>query len=129
GLAIDSKGRAERDLAALADASDAEARARAVQAIERTVARRAREVAAYCDPSVTAPVAVAAVPDAAFQVLKRAHVDAYREGVVVVPYSMALPVVLMLHALTSRLGAVGDVQAGVAGLGSVLEAGEATLER
>jgi DNA anti-recombination protein RmuC len=127
-LAIDSKWPAERELAALADATDGDARARAVQAIERTVARRAREVAAYCDPSATAPIAVAAIPDAAFHVLRRAHVDAYREGVVVVPYSMALPVVLTLHALTSRLGAVKDMQAVLADLGSVVDAVEIMLE-
>src|SRR6266536_218970 len=56
-----------------------------------------REVAGYRDAAITAPIGVAAVPDAAYGVLRRAHADAYRQGVVVIPYSMALPIVLFLH--------------------------------
>jgi DNA recombination protein RmuC len=128
-LPIDSKWPAEREVAVLSDEGvDPEARERAAAVVERVVARRAREVASYRDPSLTAPVAVAAVPDAAFRVLRRAHVEAYRQGVVVVPYSMALPVVLSLHALVGRLGGVGDVQACLADLGRIVDAVEATLE-
>jgi DNA recombination protein RmuC len=127
-LPIDSKWPAEREVAALADAPDGEARDRVVAAIERVVSRRAREVAAYRDPALTAPFAVAAIPDAAYAVLKRAHAEAYRDGVIVVPYSMALPVALSLHSMTSRLGEVGDVQACLADLATILDSIEATLE-
>src|SRR5947199_276361 len=58
--------------------------------VERVVAARAREVAQYLDPGLTAPVAVAAVPDAAYAVLRRAHAEAFGRGVVIVPYSSAL---------------------------------------
>lgn len=127
-LPVDSKWPAEREVVALADSTDPVERDRAVRAIERVVAARAREVAAYLDPAVTAPVAVAAVPDAAYAVLRRAHVDAYRQGVIVIPYSMALPVVLFLHQTVSRLGDVADVQACLADLGAILDAVESTLE-
>src|SRR5437879_4811937 len=76
----------------------------AARDVERIVAARAREVAAYLDPSVTAPVAVAAIPDAAYGALRRAHADAFLRGVVLVPYSCALPVVLFLYSLVSRYG-------------------------
>ncbi len=127
-LAIDSKWPAERELLALAEAGQPEERERLIRAIERVVADRAREVAGYLDPALTAPLAVAAVPDAAYSILRRAHADAYRQGVIVIPYSMALPVVLFLHGLTSRLGSVGDTQACLAALAAILDAVEVTLE-
>jgi hypothetical protein len=127
-LPIDSKWPAERELLALAKARDPAEREPLIRAIERTVAERAREVGGYRDPSVTAPVGVAAVPDAAYEVLRRAHADAYRQGVIVIPYSMALPVVLFLHSLVGRFGSAGDLEACLADLGQLLDAVEMTLE-
>jgi len=127
-LPIDSKWSAERELQVLDRPVDADERDRAILGIERVVARRAREVSGYRDPSLTAPLAVAAVPDAAYAVLRRAHIEAYRMGVIVVPYSTALPIVLALHALAARLGGGGDLQSCLADLGAILDAVEATLE-
>jgi DNA recombination protein RmuC len=127
-LPIDSKWSADRELQALAEATDPVEQERLVRAIERAVADRAREVSGYRDPAVTAAVGVAAVPDAAYAVLRRAHADAYRQGVIVIPYSMALPVVLFLYSLVSRFGGASDVQACLADLSAVLDAMEGTLE-
>ena len=127
-LAVDSKWPAERELAALAEAEDRDDRERLLKVIERTVAERAKEVAAYRDPSITAPVAVAAIPDAAYALLRRAHADAYRQGVIVIPYSMALPVVLFLHAFVSRFGSATDLQGCLNDLSAILDALELTLE-
>jgi hypothetical protein len=127
-LPIDSKWPAEREVAQLEELTDPAAREPIVQAVERIVARRAREVAGYRDPAVTAPIALAAIPDAAYGVLRRAHAEAFRQGVIVVPYSLALPIVLSMYTLASRLGEVGDVKTCLSDLGSVLDAMEATLE-
>ncbi len=127
-LPVDSKWPAERELLALAEAADPQDRDRLVRGIERVVTERAREVAGYLDPNVTAPVAVAAIPDAAYAVLRRAHAEAYRQGVIVIPYSMALPVALFLHGIVGRFGGVGDVQACLADLAGILDAVETTLE-
>lgn len=127
-LPIDSKWPAERELIALSRATDPDERERLVRTVERTVADRAREVSAYRDPAVTAPVGVAAVPDAAYEVLRRAHADAYRRGVIVIPYSLALPVVLFLHSLAGRFGSPGDVEACLADLGRLVDAMELTVE-
>jgi DNA anti-recombination protein RmuC len=127
-LPIDSKWSALAELEALEaaeDPGDLDARAREV---ERVVAHRAREVAQYLDPALTAPVAVAAVPDAAYAVLKRAHADAFSKGVVIVPYSTALPVLLFLYSLVARFGDTGDVQAVLSEVGSLLDAIEGILE-
>jgi hypothetical protein len=127
-LPVDSKWPAERELLALAECEDPSERDRLIRVIERTVAERAREVAGYRDPAVTAPFAVAAVPDAAYAVLRKAHADAYRQGVVVIPYSMALPVILFLHGIVARFGAAGDVDACLGDLAALLDSVETTLE-
>lgn len=127
-LPIDSKWPAERELQSLAASRDPDDRERLVRVIERTVADRAREVGSYRDPAVTTAVGVAAVPDAAYEVLRRAHSEAYRQGVIVIPYSMALPIVLFLHSLVSRFGMAGDVEACLSDLARILDSMESTLE-
>jgi DNA recombination protein RmuC len=120
-LPIDSKWTAVAELEALERAAP-ERRDAAARAVERAVALRAREVARYVDPAVTSPVAVAAVPDAAYAVLKRAHADAYARGVIVVPYGSAMPIVLFLYALVQRYGAATDAAATLADLDAALDA-------
>jgi hypothetical protein len=127
-LPIDSKWSAERELESLADCADGAERDRLIRVIEKTVAERAREVAGYRDPALTAPLAVAAVPDAAYAVVRRAHADAFRWGVVVISYSMALPVLLFLHGVVARLGSAGDVDGCLTDLAAALDAFEAVLE-
>jgi DNA recombination protein RmuC len=127
-LPIDSKWPALREIEQLERAPDQAARDAVVREIERIVAMRAREVAAYLDPAVTAPVAVAAIPDAAYEVLHRAHADAFCRGVVLVPYSCALPVVLFLYSLVSSFGQAADVQSCLAELAGVFEAMEGVIE-
>ena len=80
----------------------------ALSPLEEKVVARTKEVAQYLDPSVTAPIAIAAVPDAVYGVLKRAHADAFAHGVVVVPYGSALPIVLFLYELVRRYGDGSD---------------------
>ena len=127
-LPVDSKWAGVAEIEALERAEGAE-RPRLAQAVERLVAGRAKEVAKYLDPSLTAPFAVAAVPDAAYGVLRRAHLQAYGERVLLVPYSGALPVLLALYALCCRLGAdAADVGALVAEVEGALAAVEREVE-
>jgi hypothetical protein len=127
-LPVDSKWSAVRELEMLEGCEDPGQRDVAAREVERIVAGRAREVAAYLDPALTSPVAVAAVPDAAYAVLRRAHADAFARGVVIVPYSAALPVLLFLYSLVSRFGSAGDVEGCLAELCGVLDAMEAVFE-
>ena len=124
----DSKWTAERELRALADCDDLDERERLCRVVERAVAERAREVAGYRDPAITCPFGVAAVPDGAYEVLRRAHAEAYRHGVIVVSYSMALPVLLFLYGIVARLGGQADLEACLADLVGILDAVETTLE-
>ena len=127
-LPIDSKWTALAELEALAAAKDPGQVDACARALEKAVAGRAREVAQYLDPAVTAPVAVAAIPDAAYVVLRRAHAEAYAKGVVIVPYSSALPIVLFLYSLVQRFGDAADVQSSLAEVGSVLDVLETVVE-
>jgi len=127
-LPVDSKWTSDRELQALADAEDPVDRDRLCRLVEHAVAVRAREVSKYLDPSVTAPLAVAVVPDAAYAVLRKAHAEAYRAGVVVISYSLALPFLLFAYQVVARLGGAVDAQACLADLSAVLAAMEATLE-
>src|ERR671923_131426 len=103
-------------------------RERESREVERQVAARAREVAQYVDPAVTSPVAVAAVPDAAYAVLKRAHAEAFARGVVIVPYSTAAPVLLFLYSVVHRFGDAGDARVALEEVAAVLDGLEVTLE-
>jgi len=127
-LPIDSKWPAAAELHALESAADTAERDARARDVERIVAARAREVAQYLDASLTAPVAVAAVPDAAYAVLRRAHADAFARGVIVVPYSTALPVVLFLSAIVARYAGAGDARACLAEVAALLDAIEGVVE-
>jgi DNA recombination protein RmuC len=127
-LPVDSKWSAVDALVALEAAEDPGEREALAREVEKAVAARAREVAQYLDPALTAPVAVAAVPDAAYVVLRRAHAEAFGRGVVIVPYSTALPVLLFLYSLVARYGDAGDVQAALQEVAGILEAMESVLE-
>ncbi|MGZ5319460.1 MAG: DNA recombination protein RmuC [Actinomycetota bacterium] len=127
-LPIDSKWTGLAELEALEAADEPLEVEAAARAVEKAVALRAREVAQYLDPAVTAPIAVAAVPDAAYAVLKRAHADAYGKGVVIVPYASALPIVLFLYSLVQRFGDAADVQASLSEVAGLLDAMDAVVE-
>src|SRR5215211_6433970 len=127
-LPVDSKWAALAELEALEAATDPAEREVRAREVERQVALRAREVAQYLDPSCTSPVAVAAVPDAAYEVLRRAHADAFARGVVIVPYSTALPVLLFLYSLVHRFGDADGARSALAEVAAVLDAMEAVVE-
>jgi DNA recombination protein RmuC len=127
-LPVDSKWTGLAELEALEEAQDPVTRDACARAVEKVVVSRAKEVAQYLDPAVTSPVAVAAVPDAAFVALKKAHGDAYAKGVVLVPYSQAMPILLFLYTLVQRFGDAADVQAGLAEVGAALEAMSQVVE-
>lgn len=130
-LAIDSKWTEGETLQRLAETPPGPEADKLAQDIERNVARRAREVAQYVSPPATLPWAVAAVPDPAYAACRKAHLEAYRNGVIVIPYSLTLPYLLTLYQLhlqhagsvdMERLGtALMQVERHLAALDEVLE--------
>jgi DNA recombination protein RmuC len=99
-LPIDSKWPSPELLDRLGESlQDPAKEAALVQEIERILRLKVRDVRQYIDPAATIGFAVAAVPDPVFNACRRAHLEAYREGVILMPYSMTIPYVLALFRL------------------------------
>jgi DNA recombination protein RmuC len=107
-LPIDSKWPAVPALERLGETIDGPERRRLQELVANDLRKRAKELAKYLDPERTLSLAVLAVPDAAYTAAPEIHAEAYRGGVLVVPYSLALPYVLALYRLSLRFGVSVD---------------------
>jgi len=122
-LPIDSKWTGAGELERLETIDDPQERRRLGEQVTRDVRLRAREMARYLDPERTLALAVLAVPDAVHAATPEAHAEGWSEGVLIVPYSLALPFVLSLYRLVLRLGSApdaGELAAGLARLADSL---------
>jgi DNA recombination protein RmuC len=107
-LPIDSKWTNAATLERLEEAEDPAERKRLVDQIVRDARAKIRDMTKYLDPERTLALGLLAVPDAVYEAAPEAHGEGYREGVLVVPYSLALPYVLALYRLGVRFGASVD---------------------
>ena len=101
-LPVDSKWTSAAELAALETAEDGDEARRLREHIAREVRQRIREMAKYLDPERTLSLAVLAVPDAVHMAVPETHAEGWQQGVLVVPYSLALPFLLCLYRLAVR---------------------------
>jgi DNA recombination protein RmuC len=109
-LPIDSKWPASDLVAALATA-EGPALEEIRRRVEKAVCLRVGEVAGYLDPSLTVPMAVAAVPDAVFGCCRKAHAVAQQSRVLIVSYSLAVPLLLgMWNLYRTYAGEVDEAQ-------------------
>ena len=107
-LPVDSKWTGVAELERLETTDDPDERRRLREHVAREVRLRAREMAKYLDPERTLGLAVLAVPDAVHAEAPEAHAEGWREGVLVVPYSLTLAFVLSLYRLSVRFAALPD---------------------
>lgn len=98
-LAIDSKWPAVKELEQLSAAEDERLRGELLAKIEKAVLKKVEEVTKYIDAATTASFAVAAIPDAAYFACRTAHIDAYKQRVLLMPYSLTIPFLLALYNL------------------------------
>lgn len=98
-LAIDSKWPGVEIAARLEDQVDPAGREELRRQVEKVVCSRLREVGGYIDASLTAPLAVMAVPDAVYACCRRAHRVAKDLRVLIVSHSLAVPVLLAVWNL------------------------------
>ena len=98
-LPIDSKWVASDLLLALDKVSDDKERESIIAAIDKELIKRVKEVTQYIDPAMTVPWAIAAVPDAVFAVCRKAHLEAHRQHIYIMSYSMAIPFTLSFYSL------------------------------
>jgi DNA recombination protein RmuC len=110
-LPIDSKWAAADLVERLAEANlEPAIRAALLAEVEKVLRTKVREVRQYIDSELTLPWAVAAVPDAVFALCRQAHLDAYREDVVLMPYSMTVPYLLAIYRLHLQYARTIDVE-------------------
>lgn len=109
-VAVDSKWTAQNLLVQLAQEKEQAQQQTLINKIENEINKRVGEVAQYIDPVRTVPWAVAAIPDAAFSVCRRAHLDAYKKGVILIPYCLVLPYLLTLFNLHLQYAGSIDVE-------------------
>lgn len=108
-LPIDSKWTSVATLERLDDAKEAAPeRRKLVEQVVRDVRGKIREMTKYLEPERTLGLGLLAVPDAVHEVALEALGEGYRLGVVVVPYSLALPYILALYRLILRFGSAVD---------------------
>jgi DNA recombination protein RmuC len=109
-LPIDSKWPAS-DLASEMATAEGPALEEIRKQIEKAVCLRVGEVAAYLDPVLTVPMAVAAVPDSIFGCCRKAHAVAHQSRVLIVSYSLAVPLLLgMWNLHRTYAGDVDEAQ-------------------
>jgi len=102
-LPVDSKWTSAQSLDRLETTDDPAQRRRLQDAIARDVRARIREMARYLDSERTLSLAVLAVPDAVHAATPETHAEGWRDGVLVVPYSLVLPFLLTLYRFAVRL--------------------------
>ena len=107
-LPIDSKWTSVAILERLETADQPIERRKLMDQVVRDVRGRIKEMTKYLDPERTLSLGLLAVPDAVYAMSPEAHSEGYREGILVVPYSLALPYVLALYRLTVRFGCAVD---------------------
>jgi DNA recombination protein RmuC len=130
-IPIDSKWPGAQLLERLAHESDTTRRAQLVRELESQVSAKAEEVGKYLDPERTLLLGVAALPDAVYQVCRSVHAQAYKRGVILLPYSLAIPYVLSLFVLIARFGGALDtsrVRTSLAKIDETLHQLEESLE-
>jgi len=109
-LPIDSKWPAVKELEQYSTVADPAAREELLGRIEKAVLKKVEEVTKYIDPASTAGIAVAAVPDAAYFACRTAHIEAYRQRVLLMPYSLTIPFLLALYNLHLQFARSVDME-------------------
>lgn len=107
-LPIDSKWTSVASLERLDVVEDPIERRKLVEQVAREVRSRVKDMTKYLDPERTLGIAMLAVPDAVYVAAPEAHSEGYREGILMVPYSLALPYLLTVYRLVVRFGATVD---------------------
>jgi len=107
-LPIDSKWPALAQLERLQEAEDPAQRRSLADEIQSEVKKKIREVTKYLDPDRTIRLGILAVPDAVFELCVEAHVEAFKQGVVIISYTQVVPYLLSLLQVILRFGSQID---------------------
>ncbi len=109
-IPIDSKWPAGDLLPKLEKESSPEKRREIIQVIEKETIKRVKEVRQYIDPERTWSQAIAAVPDSVYDTCREAHLKASENNVILMPYSMVLPLILYMYRLHMQYSVSLDME-------------------
>lgn len=109
-LPIDSKWGSTSLLEEFERATDEHERDRLREDIDAGVTKHVLQVEKYIDPTLTVPWAVAVIPDAAYRLVRKAHVEAQRRHVFIVSYSLAVPYLLSFFHLSMQYNRSVDLE-------------------
>lgn len=109
-LPIDSKWPAGNLILELEKESSPKKRKEIIGEIEKETIKRIKEVKQYIDPAVTWSQAIAAVPDSVYGVCREAHLRAREQDVILMPYSMVLPLLLYMYRLHLQYSVSIDIE-------------------
>lgn len=109
-LPIDSKWPAGKLLLELEKEKDPKKRKEIISDIEKETVKRIKEIKQYIDPNITWSQAIAAVPDSVYSVCREAHLRAREEDVILMPYSMVLPLLLYMYRLHIQYSISIDIE-------------------
>lgn len=98
-IPIDSKWLAGNLVLQLENEKSPGKRKEIIREIEKEAIKRIKEVKQYIDPNITWSQAIAAVPDSVYSVCQEAHLKARENDVILMPYSMVLPLILYMYRL------------------------------
>ena len=101
-LPIDSKWVATHLLEQLGATDDPEKRQTLKAEIESVVLGKAKDVRRYIDPNVTVNFAIAAVPDAVYDLCGGVHAEVFKLNVMLVSFSMFVPYLLLVFQTTLK---------------------------
>ena len=109
-LPIDSKWPEPELVERLEAAETPEESARYTKQIESRVLKLTRDIQKYIDPEKTVHLAVAALPDSIYKNAAGAHYEAFRQGVLLMPYSNAATLLLAMYGMFLRYGQSWDME-------------------
>jgi len=109
-LPIDSKWPAGELLLQLEKETSPKERKEIIKEIEKETIKRVKEVGQYIDPRITWSQAVAAIPDSVYSVCQEAHLRARENDVILMPYSMVLPLLLYMYRLHLQYAISIDIE-------------------
>lgn len=94
-IPIDSKWPASELIEKLKDESYP--RDKLLNEIEKKVMEKVKEAKEYIEPSSTVNQAMVALPDSVYFLCKKSHIEAHKNNVVLLPYSMSMPFILSVY--------------------------------
>lgn len=121
-LPIDSKWPSLATLEEWQAAEDPGERKRLAEAIQRDVKLKVREAVKYLDPSRTVGIGVVALPDPVYEVCGEVHGEAFKQGLILIPYSQAIPLLLGLWQVILRFATGIDTARLSSALKTILDA-------